>query len=446
MNIIIAGDGEMGLHLASLLSGEDHNITFINNNEEVLEDIDNHADILAIMGDATNIPDLKNARIDKADLFVSIMHIEDANIVACILAKKLGAKHCIARVSNIENLKKENKKIFRELGIDNLVSPEAIAAKEIIKLIKQTAADEVFDFSEGRLSLFSIKLDQRALIINKSLREIADENGTLAFRAVAVHRKGKTFIPKGETRFLLGDIAYIITKPEGIDQIMKMGGRQKEVLKNIIIVGGGRIGRNVALNLEKELNVKLLEINKERCYELSDVLSDTLIINGDSRDLTLLEDENISSMDAFISVTRDSETNILTSLLAKRYGVNRTIALIDNIDFIDIAQNIGIDTIINKKLIAASYIENFTLNAKVEAIKVLSSVDADVVELVARKNSYITKNKISKLKIPENAIIGGVLRDQVAIIADGNTHIQEGDKVVVFSLPTCIKSVSKLFN
>ncbi len=446
MNIIIAGDGEMGSHLATLLSGEDHNITIINTSDEVLDDIENHADILTMMGEPTHISTLRNARVNKADLFISVMHIEEPNIVACILAKKLGAKHCIARVSNIENLKKENKKLFRELGVDNLVSPEAIAANEIVKLIKQTAADEIFDFSEGKLSLFSIKLDARALIINKSLREITKEKGSLDFRAVAVHRGGKTIIPNGETRFMMGDIAYIITKPEGIDQIMQMGGREKEVMKNIMVVGGGRIGRNVALNFEKELNIKLLEIDKERCYELSDILSNTLIINGDSRDLTLLEDENIASMDAFISVTRNSETNILTCLLAKKYGVKKAIALIDNIDFIDVAQNIGIDTIINKKLIAASYIETFTLNAEVEAIKVLSGVDADVLELVAHKNSYVTKHKVSRLRFPEDAIIGGVLRDHIAYIADGDTHIQEGDKVVVFTLPSCIKKVSKLFN
>lgn len=446
MNIIIAGDGEMGLHLATLLSGEDHDITIINSNAQVLEDIGNHADIMTLMGDATHISILKSARINKADIFISVMHIEDPNLVACILAKKLGAKRCIARVSNIENLKKENKKLYRELGIDNLVSPEAIAAKEIVKLIKQTVADEIFDFSEGKLSLFSIKLDARALIINKSLKEIIKERGNLDFRAVAVHRNGKTIIPNGDTRFMIGDIAYIITKPEGIDQIMHMGGRQKETIKNMMIVGGGRIGRNVALNLEKELNIKLLEIDKNRCFELSDILNNTLIINGDSRDLSLLEDENISSMDAFISVTRDSETNILTCLLAKKYGVKKTIALIDNIDFIDVAQNIGIDTIINKKLIAASYIENFTLNAEVEAIKVLSGVDADVLELVAHKGSYVTKRKLSKLNFPEDAIIGGVVRNHNAYIADGEINIQEGDKVVVFTLPSCIKKVSRLFN
>lgn len=446
MNIIIAGDGEMGAHLATLLSSEDHDITVINENSRVLEDIESHADVMTLLGDATYVSVLKNARVNKADLFISVMHIESPNIVACILAKKLGAKRCIARVSNIENLEKENKKLFRQLGVDNLVSPEAIAAKEIIKLIKQTAADEVFDFSEGKLSLFSIKLDIRALIINKSLKEIAKERGNLDFRAVALHRNGKTIIPNGDSRFMIGDLAYIITKPEGIEQIMEMGGREKETIKDIMIIGGGRIGRNVALKLERELNIKLLEIDKERCFELSDVLSNTLIINGDSRDLTLLEDENISSMDAFISVTRDSETNILTCLLAKKYGVKKTIALIDNIDFIDVAQNIGIDTIINKKLIAASYIENYTLNAEVEAIKVLSGVDADVLELVAHKDSYVTKHKISKLNFPQDAIIGGIVRNHDVYIADGDTLIQEGDKVVVFTLPSCINKVSRLFN
>ncbi len=446
MNIIIAGDGEMGAHLATLLSGEKHDITMINSSIEILEDIDNHADILTIMGNATHISTLVKARINRADLFISMMHVEDPNIVACILAKRLGAKRCIARVSNIENFRPENKKLFKEMGIDNLVSPERIAAIEIVNLIKQTAADEVFEFSEGKLSLFSIKLDSRAHIINKSLKEIEKEHGKIDFRAVAIHRKGKTIIPNGDTRFVLGDMAYIVTKPEGIDQIMQMGGRIKEKLKNIMVVGGGRIGRNVALSFEEELNIKLIEIDKDRCFELSDILNNTLIINGDSRDLSLLEDENISAMDAFISVTRDSETNILTCLLAKKYGVKKTIALIDNIDFIEVAQNIGIDTIINKKLITASYIENFTLDADVAAIKLLSGVDADVLELIAHEGSAITKHKISKLHFPKSAIIGGIIHNHEAFIADGDSQIQDGDKVVVFTLPSSIKKVSQLFN
>ncbi len=445
MNIIIAGDGEMGSHLATLLSGENHDITMINPSKEFLEEMDSHADILTLAGDATHITTLKSAGIHKADLFISVMHIENPNVVACIMAKKLGAKHCIARVSNVENIKPANKKLYRELGIDNLVSPELIASEEIIKLIKHTAADEIFEFSEGKLSLFSIKLDERALVINKSLQEIVKDQGDLGFRAVAVIRKGETIIPDGNTVFQIGDLAYMITKPEGIDQILRMGGRNKEKVENVMLVGGGRIGSNVAINLENEINIKLVEINKERCFKLSDILNKTLIINGDIRDLNLLEDENISSMDAFISVTRDSETNILICLLAKKYGVKKTVALIENIDFIDVAHNVGIDTIINKKLIAASYIERFAMGGDIKSIRMLNGVDAEVLELVAGKNSLITKKPIYKIDFPENAIIGGIIRDHDAIIAEGKTQVLEGDKVVVFTLPNCVHLVSKYF-
>jgi trk system potassium uptake protein TrkA len=445
MNIIIAGDGELGAYIAKLLAGQNHNITMINPNKDFIEEIDSHLDLLTIVGDATHIEVLRDAKAAKADLVISVMHEEQPNIVTAMIAKKLGAKRTIARVSNIDNLMPENKKFFQELGIDNLISPENIASVEIVKLLKQSAADEIFDFSEGKLSLFSIKLDERAMVINKSLNEIADEHKDLNFRAVAVHRDGKTIIPRGDFRFHTNDLAYIITKPEGIDQIMKMGGRVKLNINNIMIVGGGRIGRLAAQRLENEMNIKLIEIDKNRCFDLSDVLSETLILNGDSRDLELLEDEGISSMDAFISVTRDSETNILTCLLAKRLGVKRTIALIDNIDFIDVAQNIGIDTIINKKLIAASYVENFTLGENVSLIKCLSGVEAEVLELVAKKGSYITKRPIKHLKLPQDAIIGGIVRDKKGFIALGDTQIQENDKVVVFTMPSAITKVSKQF-
>jgi len=445
MNIIIAGDGELGAYIAKLLAGQNHNITMINPNKDFIEEIDSHLDLLTIVGDATQIEVLRDAKTNKADLVISVMHDEQPNIVTAMIAKKLGAKRTIARVSNIDNLSVENKRFFRELGIDNLISPENIASVEIVKLLKQSAADEIFDFSEGKLSLFSIKLDERAMVINKSLNEIADEHKDLNFRAVAVHREGKTIIPRGDFRFHTNDLAYIITKPEGIEQIMKMGGRVKLNINNIMIVGGGRIGRLAAQRLEQDMNIKLIEIDKNRCFDLSDALSETLILNGDSRDLELLEDEGISSMDAFISVTRDSETNILTCLLAKRLGVKRTIALVDNIDFINVAQNIGIDTIINKKLIAASYVENFTLGENVSLIKCLSGVEAEVLELVAKKGSYITKKPIRQLKLPNEAIIGGVVRGENGFIALGETHIQENDKVVIFTMPSAITKVSKLF-
>jgi len=446
MNIIIAGDGEVGFHLAKLLSNEYHNTTIVDPHQELLKLLESHSDLMTIAGDSTSISVLEGANVKNADLFISVLHDERTNIVTSILAKKLGAKRTIARVNNPEYLNKDNKKIFKDLGIDAIVNPEGIASNEITKLLNQTAATEIFDFSKGKLSLFLLKLDEKAQVINKSLKEIASEHSHLDFRAVAIHRKGKTIIPKGDNKFLTNDLAYVITKPHGIDTLMKLGGKTKIEINDVMIVGGGRIGRMTALNLEKELNIKLIERDKERCYLLNDQLQKTLIINGDARDVELLEDEGIHGVDAFIAVTNDSETNIFTCLLAQKYGVKRTIALVENIDYIDIAQNMGIDTIINKKLITASYIVRFTMGAEVTSIKCLNGVEAEVLEFVVKPKSKITKHPISKLKFPDDAIIGGIVRNEESYIAIGDFQIQANDKVVVFSLPNAIHKVDKLFN
>lgn len=445
MNIILAADGELGLHLAKQLSSENHNITIINDEPDVLREFERQFDVLTILGDATQISVLQSARVSHCDLVISVMHEEQPNIVTAALSKRLGAKRTIARITNPENLNRANRQLFNELGVDHIVSPEQFAAKEIVKLIQQSAADEIFDFSEGKLSLFLLKLNERAQVINKSLREIDQQHRNLQFRVVAIHRNGKTIIPNGDNRFLLGDLAYIITKPEGINQILELGGKKLEPIKNVMIVGGGRIGKMTANRLENSLNVKLVEIDKDRCYKLSDKLSNTLIINGDSRDLSLLEDEGIASMDAFISVTNDSETNLMTCLIAKKYGVRKTMALVENLDYIDIAQNIGIDTVINKKQIAASYIDNFTLGLNVSSIKCLHGVNAEVMEVIPKKGSKITKKPLREMKFPSDAIIGGVVRNHTGHIADGNFQVEADDKVVVFTSPSSATKVNKFF-
>lgn len=446
MNIVIAGDGEVGLHLAEALVNSNHNITIVDPHEELLKMVDSHADLMTITGNSTSISVLQRANVRKADLVISVVHDEHINLLTCILAKKLGAKRVIARVNTMENLSPENWNLYKEMGIDGLVSPEDIAAQEIINLLKQTAATEVFDFSGGKLSLFLIKLEENAPVVNKSLNEIAASHKELDFRAVAVHRNRETFIPRGDDKFLANDLSYVITKPNAIEHLLKLGGKVQIDIHNIMIIGGGRVGRITAKRLEKDKNIKLIEKDKERCMVLTDYLEDTLIINGDARDIQLLEDEDIRRMDAFIAVTNNTETNILTCLHARKYGVKKTIALVENIDYIDISQNIGIDTIINKKLIAASYMVRYTMGAEVTSLKCLSGIDADVMELVARHGSAVTKKPISKLRIPDGAIIGGIVRGNESFIAVGSFQIQENDKVVVFSLPQSISQVEKIFH
>lgn len=446
MNIIIAGDGEVGFHLAKMLSGENHNITIVDPHQELLKLIESHSDLLTITGDSTSIRVLEQANIRRADLLISVVHDEKINITTCVLGKKLGAKRTIARINNTEYLTVENREIMRSLGIDAMVCPERIASKEIVRLLSQTAATEIFDFSEGRLSLFLIKLDEKSSVINKTLTQIAKENPKLDFRAIAIHRNSKTIIPKGDDVFKLNDLAYVITKPDGIDDLLRLGGKQKQEIHNVMIVGGGRIGRKTARRLEREMNVKLIEMDKERCLSLIDQLEHTLIINADARDIELLEDEGIRNMDAFIAVTNDYETNILTCLLAQRFGVKKVIPLVENIDYIAISQSIGIETIINKKLITASYIVRFTMDAEVTSIKCLSGIDAEVLEFVVKPGAYVTKKPIKNIDIPRGSIIGGIVRGLKSYIAIGDFQIQEGDKVVIFSLPEAIGKVQDLFN
>jgi trk system potassium uptake protein TrkA len=446
MNIIIAGDGEVGFHLAKSLSFDKHNITVVDANQELLKMIESHTDLLTIAGDSTSITVLESANVSKADLLISVVHNEHINLMTCILGKKMGAKKTIARINNIEYLTDENKELFSNLGIDSLVCPERIAAKEIINLLNQTVATEVFDFSDGKLMLFLIRLDENALVISKTLDQIAKEHPYLDFRAVAIHRNSKTIIPKGNDVFMKNDLIYVISKPSGMSELFKLGGKNKIEIKNIMIVGGGRIGRKTARSLEDKIKIKLIEVDKERCFKISEDLRKTLIINGDATDIELLEEEGIRKMDAFIAVTDHTETNILTCLHARKYGVKRTIALVENIDYIDLSQNIGIDTIINKKLITASYIARFTMDAMVTSSKCLSGIDAEVLEFVVNDNSNVTKKPIKKIEFPDGAIIGGIVRGDESYIAVGNFQIQENDRVVVFAMPEAISKVTKMFH
>jgi len=446
MNIIIAGDGEVGFHLAKLLTDENHDITVVDPHSDLLKLIDAHTDLMTIPGDSTCISVLERANIRRADLLISVVHDEQINLMTAIIGKKLGAKRTIARVNNTEYLEGKNIELFKSLGIDHLVCPERLAAEEIVNLLEQTAATETFGFSGGKLILFMIKLEKKAAVVGKTLDQIASEFPYLDFRAVAIHRNSKTIIPRGNDEFRANDMAYVITRPSGINTLLKLGGKEEFDINKVMIVGGGRIGRKTATRLEKLYDLKMVEINKERSILLSNDLRDTLVIHGDARDIELLQDEGIEDMDAFIAVTNNSETNILTCLHARKFGVKKTIALVENIDYIDISQNIGIDTIINKKLITASYIARFTMGSEVISSKLLHGIDAEVFEFVVKPKSAIVKKPIRKLQFPPDAIIGGIVRGDDSYIAVGNFTIKEGDKVVVFSLPSAIHKVDRFFN
>ncbi len=446
MNIIIAGDGEVGVHLAKSLSELDHNITVVDPHSELLKRLESESDLLTITGDSTSPQVLIDANVADCDLFLSVLHEESINLVTCILAKKLKAKKTVARITNAELLTPKHREMFRDLGVDELVCPERIAAKEITNLLNNSVATEFFDFSGGLLAMYVIRLDADSPVIGHNVKELTQTYPELQVRVVALLRNGDTLIPHSDTVFRSGDLAYIIGRANQLDGINRAVGKHSVSIRNTMIAGGGRIGRYAAMTLQDKMRITLIEEDRQRAEELSALLDDTLIIHGDATDIELLKEEGLQNADAFIGVTDSSETNVLTCLHAKRLGVKRTIALVENTGFIDISQDIGIDTIINKKLITASYIARFIVKGDAVSSKWLSGTNAEVIELMVGKWSPATRKPIGKLDIPEGATIGGVIRGRETILPNRELQLKQGDKVVLFTLPKAMAAMAKLFD
>ncbi len=442
----MAGAGEVGYHLAKQLSVDEHDITVVDIDSDALSRVDSACDVMTIEGSSTSIGVLKQSGIEDTDLLVAVTSSETTNINTAILGKKLGAKKAIARVASGEIVSDENLKIYKSLGIDYLIYPEELASKEVAKLINRSAATDIHEFENGKLSLIGLKLDRNTQFNRKSLFQIAEEYKHLKFRIVAIYRGMNTIIPSGNDIILPGDQIFVIMTPESIDEFITLSGQKEVKVNNIMILGGGRIGRKSAKLLEENnLNIKLIESNRERTFELADYLEKTLVIQGDGRDIDLLGQEGIIDMDAFIAVTNDAETNIITCLMAKHLGVPKTIALVENVDYLALTQTIGLDSLINKKLLAANNISRFIRRANIVTIATLHGIDADAVEYVAKEKSAITKKPIKKLSFPNGVIIGGYVRGEKGEIVTGDTQIEPGDKVVVFGLPESIKKAEKLF-
>ena len=446
MRIIIAGMGDVGQHLAKQLSTESHDIIAIDTDSQRLNYIGSVTDILTINGSSTSINVLNEAKVNRADLLVAVTSSEGVNMTTAMLAKKLGAHRTVARIGNDEYLDPQSGVNFSELGIDFMIYPEELAANETVNLILRTAATDILEFENGKLSVMGLKLDKNAPVINKKVVDVAREYHTSYFRIVAIYRNFKTIIPSGNDKFLPNDQVFVITTPGGIENILRLAGKENFSFHNIMILGGGKIGRKVAKVLQESMTVKLIESNEDKSFELADHLSKTLIIRGDGRDIDLLAQEGIIDMDAFIALTEDAETNIITCLMAKHLGVKKTIALVDKADYIPLTQTIGLDSLINKKLIAANSISRFIRKGEVVAIATLEGIDAEVLEYIAQPGSAITKKKVKHLGFPREAIIGGVIRRDQSFIAVGDTEINEFDKVVIFLLPAAAKSVEKFFH
>ena len=451
MKIVIAGAGEVGSHLAKMLSNESNDITVIDFDQERLDALKANTDVVTVEGNPSSIHVLNEAGVAHADLFIAVSPSEqqDINIVSAMLAKKLGSKKATARINSEEYLTYENKYLFTEMGIDLLFYPEKIAAGEIIDMLKRTASTDSMDFARGKLQIAVFKLEEESPLIGINMVEfsaLAAEGGH-NFRVVAISRNNETIIPKFDTKFKYHDLVFIISRRDGMDMLMKYIGKRNIEVNSVMILGGSPIGEMVARQLSKQLDsVKLIEMNKEKCLDLSEKLpSNVIVVNGDGRNSDTLLEESIRDYDAFVAVTNSSETNILACVAAKSLGVPRTIAEVENIEYIRLAESMGVDAVINKKLITAGRIFKFTLSNKVRFIKYMSGTNAEVLEYIVAPDTKITKVPLKDMGFPRNAIVGGVIRGNESFIAVGETQIQAYDRVAVFALPEAVKEVDKFF-
>ncbi len=446
MRIVIAGAGEVGTHLAKLLSKERMDIVLLDEEEENLSPLDNNFDLMTVNASPTSIRGLKDASVNGADLFIAVTPYESQNINASLLAARLGAKKTVARIDNFEYLLPKNQEIFQNLGIDSLIYPEMLAAREIVASMKMSWIRQWWEFYGGELVLIGVKMRANAEILNVPLYELGLQN--LPYHVVAIKRENETIIPRGNDAVRNNDIVYFTTKKKYIPHIRMISGKEHYPdVRSVMIMGGSRIASRTTEYVPDYMQVKIIEKDLERCNRLTEIVDDrVMIINGDGRDMDLLLKEGLRSTDAFVALTGNSETNILACLAAKRMGVKKTVAEVENIDYIGMAESLDIGTVINKKFIAASHIYQMLLDADVSNVKSLTFANAEVAEFIVKERSKITKNPVKDLGLPVGTTIGGLIRNGEGMLVTGNTQIEAGDHVVVFCLNMMIKKIEKFFN
>ena len=446
MKIIIAGAGNVGTHLAKLLSREKQDIILMDDDEEKLTALSSNFDLLTVTASPSSISGLKEVGVKEADLFIAVTPDESRNMTACMLATNLGAKKTVARIDNYEYLLPKNKEFFQKLGVDSLIYPEMLAAKEIVSSMHMSWVRQWWEFCGGALILIGTKMREKAEILNIPLYELGGPN--IPYHVVAIKRGTETIIPRGDDVIKLHDIVYFTTTRKYIPYIRKIAGKEDYAdVRNVMIMGGSRIAVRTAQYVPDYMQVKIVDNDINRCNRLTELLDDkTMIINGDGRDMDLLIEEGLKNTEAFVALTGNSETNILACLAAKRMGVEKTVAEVENIDYIGMAESLDIGTVINKKMIAASHIYQMMLDADVSNVKCLTFANADVAEFTVPAGAKITKHFIKDLGLPKGTTIGGMIRNGEGVLVTGDTLIQPGDHVVVFCLSMMIKKIEKFFN
>lgn len=447
MKIIIAGAYAIGTYLAKLLSRNNQDIVLMDENLENLERISSDFDLMTINDSCTSIKALKEAGTEHADLFIAVTPDESKNMTSCTLANALGVKKTVAKVDNYEYVTPELENFFAKLGINSIIYPEMLAAKDINSGLKMSWVRQRWDVHDGALVMLGIKLRQTCEILNKPMKDISGPDDP--FHVVAIKRGAETIIPRGNDVLQLYDLAYFMTTQQYIPYIRKIVGKEHYIdVKNVMVMGGGGTAVRAVKTMPEYMNIKIIESDEHRCEQLNELLDDdrTLVINGDGRDLALLQEEGIKNTQAFVALTGNAETNILACLTAKRMGVRKTVAMVENIDYISMADSLDIGTIINKKAIAASYIYQMMLDANVHNVRFIMNINADVAEFIPQEGAKVTRKEVKDLKLPDGMTIGGLVRNGNGMLVSGNSRIEAGDTVMVFCYNVDMKKIENLFN
>src|SRR5690554_1183043 len=444
-NIVIAGAGDMGFHLAEQLANENKNITIIDLDKDLLDNASSRLDVLTVLGDSATLQILFNANVAQADMVMAVTTSEDTNLLTAMLAKQLGAKKVIARVRNHGYLKPENAVYFQNLGVDHLISPSMLCSDEIYNMVENSTFANVFEFGDGKLEVVGVTLDRYSPLINKKLSENNDNPIFKKIRIIAIVRNQLTIIPSGSTVIRNNDIVFFIFNEEEKDSIIKLVGQKRVEVKKVMLIGGDDLAYTTAVKLEKEYHVTLVHKDKERCKWLAANLDSTLVINGDYKNIELLIEEGLEEMEAFVALTENSETNIITSLSAKNHGVYKTIAHVDTREYIHISHSIGVDSLINKKLVAANQITRFLRKGKVESVSSDYEVYAEFVQYEISENNQLASKSIEDLLFSGTDTVACVIHGEDTFIADGHTQLEIDDKAIVFTLPSAQHALDKLF-
>jgi trk system potassium uptake protein TrkA len=444
MKIIIAGAGEVGTHLAKMLSKENQDITLIDNDQTKLDVIDSNYNLMTWNGSTSSFESLREVGVHDTDLYIAVTPFETRNLASCAIAKKMGAKKTVARIDNSEFLIPENRQLIRELGIDFVIYPEHLAANDIALSLTHNWARYWGELHNGELLLIGVKIHSNSVLLNVKLKDLPVT--THDFHIAAIKRNNETIIPNGNDEIFTDDVVYFITTPPYIQQVRELCGKTKKVIKKALIMGGSRIAKRFATLYHDKFHIKILETDMSVCERLATELPDCEIVYGDGRDIEVLRENNIYQYDAFLALTESSETNILTCLTAKEFGVPKTIADVENLQFLGLAENLNIGNTINKKLLASSRIYKILLDADESNSRFFALADAEVAEIYVKKGAKITRSPVKDLNLPFGMTLAAMVRNNEVMLVNGNTHIVAGDYVVVFSLMGTIQKIEKWFN